>query len=276
MNRWIKLIVIPSVTAACAVSAQATPTTDSATYLPAIANASIWKPELNTSWQIQFTGPLDLSVEAKFFDIDLFDHDASEVAALHTRGRRVACYVNVGAWEDWRPDADQFPPAVLGSDYAGWPGEKWLDIRRIDLLGPIMQARLDQCQAKGFDAVEPDNIDGYANDTGFPLTYLDQLTYNVWLANEAHRRGLSIGLKNDADQVADLLAHFDWALTEDCFHQGWCDQLQPLLDAGKAVFAIEYTDTGITTSQFCPQANALNVNAILKHRELDAYRETCR
>jgi hypothetical protein len=276
MNRWIKLIVIPSVTAACAVSAQATPTTDSATYLPAIANASIWKPELNTSWQIQFTGPLDLSVEAMFFDIDLFDHDASEVAALHTRGRRVACYVNVGAWEDWRPDADQFPPAVLGSDYAGWPGEKWLDIRRIDLLGPIMQARLDQCQAKGFDAVEPDNIDGYANDTGFPLTYLDQLTYNVWLANEAHRRGLSIGLKNDADQVADLLAHFDWALTEDCFHQGWCDQLQPLLDAGKAVFAIEYTDTGITTSQFCPQANALNVNAILKHRELDAYRETCR
>ncbi len=69
------------------------------------------------------------------------------------------------------------------------------------LLAPLMRARLDLCQAKGFDAVEPDNIDGYQVDggTGFPLTAGDQLRYNRWIAAEAHCRGLSIGLKNDSD-----------------------------------------------------------------------------
>ena len=40
-------------------------------------------------------------------------------------------------------------------------------------------------------------VDGYANDTGFPLTGADQLRFNVMLANEAHRRSLSALLKND-------------------------------------------------------------------------------
>ncbi len=250
---------------------------DGTVYLPIIVKGnSWWRPALNTSWQWQLSGSLDQSVDAVMYDVDLFETDASVVAALHTQGRKVVCYISVGSWENWRPDAGQFPAAVVGNDYEGWPGEKWLDIRRIDLLGPIMRQRLDMCRTKGFDAIEPDNIDGYTNDTGFPLSYSDQLAYNRWLANEAHARGLSIGLKNDGDQVADLLSYFDWALTEDCFDQGWCSQLTPFVAAGKAVFAAEYTDTGMTTGQFCPQANALNFNAILKHRELDAWRQTCR
>ena len=31
---------------------------------------------------------------------------------------------------------------------------------------------------------------------GFPLTYQDQLQYALWLADEAHKRGLAIGVKN--------------------------------------------------------------------------------
>lgn len=244
---------------------------------PAVTtNGSLWIPAINTSWQWQLTSSVDQSVDADMYDIDLFDNETSVVASLHAQGRRVVCYISVGSWENWRPDANQFPASVLGNDYEGWPGEKWLDIRQIDLLAPIMRARLDQCQAKGFDAIEPDNIDGYTNDTGFPLTYQDQLNYNIWLVNEAHARGLSIGLKNDPDQVGDLLAYFDWALTEDCFAEGWCAQMQPFVAAGKAVFATEYTDMGMTISGFCPQANAMNFNAILKHRDLDAYREACR
>ena len=141
-----------------------------------------------------------------------------------------------------------------------------------------MRARLDQCQAKGFDGVEPDNIDAYTNDTGFPLSYQDQLDYNIWLADEAHTRGLSIGLKNDGDQVADLLPHFDWALTEDCFADAWCEQMQPFITAGKAVFAAEYTDqmtAGQFASQVCPQAATLSFGAILKDRDLDAWRQAC-
>jgi hypothetical protein len=138
-----------------------------------------------------------------------------------------------------------------------------------------MRARLDLCKEKGFDAVEPDNMDSYTIDTGFPLTYDDQLAYNRWLANEAHQRGLSIGLKNNPEQVADLVEDFDWALTEDCFEQGWCKDLLPFIEAGKPVFAAEYTDTGSTLDDFCAQAQAMRINAILKNRDLDSPRQAC-
>ncbi len=241
-----------------------------------VLGGSRWQPAPNTTWQIQFAAPpIDQSVDAEMYDIDLFDSAESEIAALHAQGRRVVCYLNAGSWEEWRPDADQFPAAVIGREYSGWPGEKWLDLRRLDRLGSIMQARLDLCRAKGFDGVDPDNLNAYLNDTGFPLTAEDQAAYNLWLAGEAHARGLAIGLKNDVEQLAEMLPHFDWIVTEDCFAQGWCDQATPFIDAGKPVFAIEYTDAGITLDQFCPRAKAMKISAILKNRNLDAYREAC-
>lgn len=236
----------------------------------------VWQPAVGITGQWQLTDlPLDTSVEADVYDIDLIDNDASVVAALHAQGRRVICYISTGSWEDWRPDADQFPGEVIGEDYMGWPGEKWLDIRQIEKLAPILRARLDLCKAKGFDGVEPDNIDAYTNNTGFPLTYQDQLRFNIWLAQEAHARGLSIGLKNDSEQVRDLLPFFDWALTEDCFDQDWCAQMTPFITAGKAVIDTEYTDTGIRLEDFCPEARALHIHAILKNRGLDAFIRNC-
>jgi len=234
--------------------------------------AGIWRPAPGTSWQWQLTTPVDRSVDAAVYDVDLFDNDASVVAALHAQGRRVVCYLSAGTWENWRPDASAFPAAVKGNRN-GWPGERWLDIRRLDILGPIMSARLDLCRTKGFDAVEADNVDGYANSSGFPLSYQDQLAYNRYLASAAHAHGLSIALKNDLDQVADLLPSFDWALNEQCFQYHECDRLAPFVSAGKAVFEVEYY---LSTSRFCPRANSLNFDSLLKHLSLDAYRVPCR
>ena len=80
-------------------------------------------------------------------------------------------------------------------------------------------------RAKGFDAVEFDNVDGYANRTGFPLTGADQLRYNMLLANEAHRRGLGALLKNDLGQIRALLPYFDVALNEQCLQYDECGRL---------------------------------------------------
>ncbi len=237
---------------------------------------SIWQPPLVTSWQWQLAGTLDQSFAVDMYDIDMFETGASAVAALHAQGRKAICYISAGTWENWRPDANQFPKSVIGKPDPGWSGEYWLDIRRIDILGPIMKARMDQCKQKGFDGLEPDNVDGYQNNTGFAITYQDQINYNTFIANEAHARGLSVGLKNDLEQVDDLRPAFDWLLVEDCYAQGECNKLTPFVSAGKAVFDAEYTDTGVTMAQFCPVLNALNVNAIFKHRNLDAWRQACR
>lgn len=235
-----------------------------------------WHPAPGLTWQWHLSEPpVDTSVEAQVFDIDLFDNNSSVVKDLHDRRRKVIGYISVGSWEDWRPDAGRFPADVLGKDYEGWPGEKWLDIRRIDRLGPIMLARLDLIKAKGFDAIEPDNIEIHDNDTSFPISYADQLAYARWLADEAHARGLAIGLKNAADMVTDSLAFFDFAITEDCFVQGWCDKVLPFIAAGKPVFAAEYTDTGVDFPAACGWGHAHNVNFIQKNRILTAYRVVC-
>ncbi|MDX6553307.1 MAG: hypothetical protein QOH74_1795, partial [Gaiellales bacterium] len=89
-----------------------------------------------------------------------------------------------------------------------------------------MRARLDMCAAKGFDAVEFDNIDGYLNRTGFALKGADQLAYNTWLANEAHLRGLSAVLKNDLPQIPKLLLYYDMALNEQCWQYAECTTAQ--------------------------------------------------
>jgi hypothetical protein len=121
--------------------------------------------------------------------------------------------------------------------------------------------------------MEPDNVDGYANDSGFSLTYQDQIQYNSFIADEAHARGLSVGLKNDLDQISDLLPSFDWALDEQCFQYSECKKLLPFIEAGKAVFEVEYS---LPPTKFCPEANSLNFNSMKKHLNLGVYRVPCR
>jgi hypothetical protein len=233
--------------------------------------AAIWRPAPRTTWQWQLTGSIDRSFDVQMYDIDLFDTDASVVSALHAQGRKVVCYVSAGSWENWRPDAARFPAAIKGRTN-GWAGERWLDIRNLEALRPIMEARMDLCKAKGFDGIEPDNVDGYANNTSFPLTYADQIRYNTFLANAAHARGLSIGLKNDLDQVKDLLPLFDWALNEECVRYNECSALTPFIAAGKAVFHVEYTGE---PAAFCPATLALGFSSLKKRLDLDADRVAC-
>jgi hypothetical protein len=231
-----------------------------------------WHPSVGTTWQWQLTGPIDTTFDVQMYDIDLFDVPAATITDLKSAGRAVVCYFSAGSWEDWRPDAGSYPPEILGEPLAGWPGELWVDIRRIDLLGPILEARLDLAVSKGCDGVEPDNVDGYQNVTGFPLLPGDQLVFNRWLARQAQRRGLSVGLKNDLDQIADLVGDFDWALNEQCYEYNECHLLQPFIDAGKAVFGVEYNGDHLV---FCPYFNALGYSWLKKQLDLGAWRIGC-
>lgn len=218
------------------------------------------------------TGKIDTSLDVDMFDIDLFDTSKSTIQAIQANGAKVICYFSAGSFEPWRPDANQFPSTVKGDKMDGWD-ELWLDIRQLDVLRGIMGARLDLAVSKGCDGVEPDNVDGYTNRTGFNLTGNHQLAYNRMLASEAHARGLSIALKNDLDQVKDLVGDFDFAINEECHVWNECGLLQPFIKAGKAVFGAEYD---LSTSQFCSSANAMNMDFIKKRLSLDAYREACR
>ncbi|NLF50605.1 MAG: endo alpha-1,4 polygalactosaminidase, partial [Leptolinea sp.] len=175
---------------ACALAACNIPKTySSASVQEDSVPSGYWAPQIGDDLQIQFSGDFEFHEDVEVYDLDLFDTTVEIIEAIHARGKRVLCYINVGAWEDWRPDATQYPSALLGNDYEGWPGEKWLDIRRTKELNPLISARFDLCREKGFDGVEPDNLDGYQNETGFELSADDQLEFNLWLTKEAHKRG---------------------------------------------------------------------------------------
>ncbi|MFI9629663.1 endo alpha-1,4 polygalactosaminidase [Streptomyces sp. NPDC052042] len=230
-----------------------------------------WRPRPGTAWQWQLNTRVDPSVDVPVYDIDGFENTAADVARLHRDGRKVICYINVGAWESFRPDSGAFPAAVRGGTN-GWEGERWLDIRRIDVLEPLMAKRFDMCRAKGFDAVEPDLVDGYSNDTGFPLKAGHQLAYNRMIARLAHERGMSVGLKNDLAQIPALVDVFDFAVNEECAQYDECDQYRPFVQARKAVLHVEYA---VPNKEFCAESRRLGLSSMSKNLKLDVWRGPC-
>ncbi|MGC1381980.1 MAG: endo alpha-1,4 polygalactosaminidase [Candidatus Baltobacteraceae bacterium] len=235
-----------------------------------------WIPTPGESYQIQYDGKLDLSVAADVYDLDMFDTPKSVVATLHAMGRRVVCYVDVGTWENWRPDAGKFPKSVLGKPDGHWRGERWLDVRQTAILEPIMAHRLELCKEKGFDGVDPDNLDGYQNKTGFPLTYQEQLTYDSWVAQAAHDRGLTADQKGDNGQVKDLVKVYDFAVVEQCYAQGWCQQFDLYTNTNRLVVDVEYYhDQQRFLNGNCAEAAKNHDTAILKKLELTAWLLTC-
>jgi hypothetical protein len=199
----------------------------------------IWEPAPGTSWQWQLTEEVDPSQDVDMYDVDLLNVTSAELASLS--GKVIICYFSAGSWEDWRDDADLFPDAALGKTLEGWDDERWIDINDATVRD-IMLARLDYAVSIGCDGVEPDNMDGYQNRNGLGLNATEQLAYNRFIADEAHARGLSVGLKNDLDQLEELVDWYDWALNEECHAYDECDRYEVFLSEGKAVFHVEYVD----------------------------------
>jgi endo-alpha-1,4-polygalactosaminidase (GH114 family) len=242
-----------------------------------IGSGSWYRPIVSDTWQWQLQGTLNTNYDVDVYDIDLFDTKASTISALQAANRKVICYFSAGSYEEFRDDASQFNAADLGNNLNGFSDEKWLDIRSTNVRR-IMQTRLDVAVSKGCDGVEPDNMDGYdkSNNAGFdsdPLSAADQLNFNRFIANEAHARGLSVGLKNDLQQIPDLVDYYDFAVNEQCHQYNECEKLQPFVHAGKPVFSAEYpAEKGLSTAerdQVCQNALAANIRTLILPLGLD-------
>lgn len=204
-----------------------------------VDSTGVWKPPPETTWQWQLTKPIDTSLDVEMYDVDLFGARDDAFDALE--GKIRICYFSAGSWEEWRDDVDAVSNDALGATLENWDDERWFDVMH-PTVRTLMTDRLDYAVERGCDGVEPDNVDGYANVSGFPLTAAEQLDFNRFLADEAHNRGLSVGLKNDLDQLEALEPWFDWALNEECAAYDECGRMKVFTDAGKAVFHTEYVD----------------------------------
>jgi len=219
----------------------------------------------------QITGTPQLDAAAELFVLDLFDTDASEVAALHARGRVAIAYLSAGSHEPWRPDADDFPAQAIGSRLTSYPNESWLDIRD-PAVRAIMRKRMMLARDKGFDGIYPGSLDAYRSQSGFALNESDQLDYDRFLASEAGALGLSPGLSGDFMLGTQLIDAFDWVIAFGCFAADSCERLTPWVERRKPVFDLEVAGE---LSALCPMADALGISVVLKQPGFDAWSRSC-
>jgi hypothetical protein len=179
-------------------------------HLPtATAAATWWHPGPLTSWQYAIGEPLPIAVPTNIGNVEAYDIDegnvagtstsqvAASVGAIHAGGAKAICYVETGGWESYRSDASEYSSAILGSTVPGYTDERYLDIRQWSddpgptglTLGQILTARFQLCKDEGFDGVETDLDDTYADSTGFPLTMANELTFMTEMAGVIHGLG---------------------------------------------------------------------------------------
>ncbi len=242
---------------------------------------SWWQPKAsdNLTWQWQLQGEIDVGFDVDVYNLDI-EAPIEKIQELKARGVKLICYFSAGTVESFRSDASLFPQSVQGEQYEDLVDEVWLDYGNFQAFAPIMQARMDICKSKGFDAIETDNVDAHnyesrdANGnvvnigTNFMMTLDESIAYIRWLADEAHSRGLSIGLKNAEEMAVDVVGNVDWMLTEDCYYDNWCNAASVFVENNKPVFMAEYDDLVPDFTPACELAKSLGYSAIWRDSSL--------
>lgn len=286
MKTFLRMCVLAFLLTGCSLPMEAggEATEEVVTGLPAplacdASQGSCYAPPPSATFQWQLSCDRDpsctnLDVRVDWYDIDWQETPAATVESIHAMGAHAACYISAGSWEEWRPDAGAFPAQVIGEDYEDWAGEKWLDVRRLDVLLPIMTARMQVCRQKGFDGAQFDNLDSWQQETGFDLARADVLRYAAELANAAHSLGLSAAWENGAENVPDLLPYMDWFMMESCNAWNECELALPFIQAGRFVGDVEY-DEQFSNLEFCGGMQALGIRAAFKNLNLDSFMLPC-
>lgn len=208
--------------------------------------------------------------------------DSSASTAPGTFG---ICYLNAFQTQPGRASA--FPSGLLQKDRSGerlvdpdWPDEFLLDTttasrRRaiVDRLAPIV----DSCAAKGYRAIEPDNLDTYTRDyVRENAAHVPSRTDNVallgMLVRRAHAKGLLVAQKNTVEDSAYIARHArtDFAVAEECQRYSECRGYTRVY--GTRILEIEYADGPRPRSVFAAAcaARGSTVSVILRDRDVVA------
>ena len=99
MNRICRLAVLTLLfCASCGIVTDDSSDAPVFQFTPSVERSEVTGLPLNASWQIQYSGDLDLSVEADVYNLDLFDTNIEVIDQLHQRGIFVMCYFSAGSY----------------------------------------------------------------------------------------------------------------------------------------------------------------------------------
>jgi hypothetical protein len=189
-------------------------------------------------WQIGLNAPRERTGAraVDLYDVDGFLTTPVQLRAIHQTWQaatlahpRTACYLDL-AWEDYRPDGSPtsqggaWPARTLGNIYYGYPQERWVDLRQLSALKPMIDARIAMCARKGFDSIELDDIDSFepASTSGFNLTPGDAQNFLAYTFNRIHRAGMTVLWKNTGILSWWGRDYADGAVVEECYVYSEC------------------------------------------------------
>lgn len=140
-------------------------------------------------------------------------------------------------------------------------------------IAAIVNRWVDDCAAKGFKAVEPDNLDSWTRSKSGGkqlLTQQNNVDLAKLLANHAHEKGLAIAQKNTTDlgSTGKTVVGFDFAIAEECQANAECGDYTSVY--GNNVIEIEYNDNDPKFySQACA-AQGKTISVIYRDRDVVA------
>lgn len=221
---------------------------------PAPASAaSIALPPVHAGFDYQiggaYTPPSGVGVVSR-------DHSASPAAGLYN-----ICYVNAfqtqrigdpGGPDGWDQDLllkDGNGEVVIDPDWDEAILDITTDAKRQSIANKI-KAQIDECAAKGFNALELDNFDTYTRDVvKGAITDSHAQTYMRILSSYGHGKGLAVGQKNTVELAPNHAANgLDFAIAEECGDPEWNECSQYLSAFGNHAIFIEYTDAGMANA----------------------------
>ncbi len=259
--------------------------------VPPVMSGSWYRPERNVRWHYD-----------RYLDIDYIRERAQarevEVIVLtltdelgYLRGMRdefglgeyprFFCHFSAGALGADDPGFSSLPGNVIGKPVAGDPDRLWVDVRSEHVF-KIALVRLEAAFELGCDGVVPAHVDGHRYDTGLGHNSTNWLAFNRHLANAARARGLSVLLKNNGAQAADLVEYYDGQLTENCFSKTRCMEngsayfrsaQTPILNAE---LASDLEQGRLLVDMYCKESIAEETQTLIAPEDSsDSFRYTC-
>ncbi|WP_228514676.1 endo alpha-1,4 polygalactosaminidase [Frondihabitans sp. VKM Ac-2883] len=207
--------------------------------------------------------------------VSIVDRDRS---ANPVSGKYNICYVNAfqtqpGEKTFWTGSHSDLLLKNSNGSYVedpDWPGEYLLDTstasKRTSIAG-IINEWIDGCQSKGYQAVEPDNLDSWTRSSG-KLTKANAVAYATLLTTRAHADGLAIAQKNttELDSAGKNTVKFDFAIAEECQFNTECDAYTSVY--GNNVIEIEYTDNARSAYTAACATQGKTISVILRDRDV--------
>jgi hypothetical protein len=260
-SRWI----------ACLALAAALATPSACSSGPAARGEPVRRPPVAGAFDYQLGGPYPPAHNVRTVERD---RTADPVPDKYN-----ICYVNAFQTQPeqahwWRQEHPNLLVRKAGRTVQDpdWPGEYLLDTstptKRAALL-KIVGPWLDGCARKGFDAVEPDNLDSWtrrgASDV---LTRSGNVSFARLLVHRAHSDGLAIAQKNTPQlkSAGRTSIGFDFAVAEECEVYGECGRYTAAY--GRSVIEIEYTDNGRAAYARACRSRSGKHSIILRDRDV--------